>query len=325
MQSIRTQLLVALVLSGCTQANVRTTEVSPADDLPNRPDLVTVVPFQPYTGAEGFILLSNVELDGMRGTVVLDTGSPVFYLNGRYVQSNDSGEIDTVRAGTSRAQMAGFVRTMRIGTLVQHFDAGHTTLIHPGIMSPGTNALIVPDTIDRRLAQWHQPVLGLMGLVALTSFETILDYRHRRLILIRLDSAGHRLIDVPAYTPVRTIPLTIVHQTFLGVSITAGGRRGVLALDTGMPSNVLNVATRKGLGIHLASTTQHDPNGNPVLVLDTLVVGGQVYSSVPFGASNGWPYSFLGYPFLKMLSQEGAVGLNLRTGQLIVYRTPRES
>ena len=31
------------------------------------------------------------------------------------------------------------------------------------------------------------------------SFETILDYVHQRVVLIRLDSTGHRLAAVPAY------------------------------------------------------------------------------------------------------------------------------
>ena len=37
------------------------------------------------------------------------------------------------------------------------------------------------------------PVLGFLGLSAIESFETIIDYVHRRLILIRLDRAGRRL------------------------------------------------------------------------------------------------------------------------------------
>jgi hypothetical protein len=57
--------------------------------------------------------------------------------------------------------------------------------------------------------------LGQIGLSALEPFETIVDYTHRRVVLIRLDSAGHRLVPVPAYTPKWSAPLLDlpVHQS----------------------------------------------------------------------------------------------------------------
>jgi len=65
-------------------------------DPPNQPDLVTVVPFQLY---DGFILLS-AEVDGHRGTFLLDTGSPRIFLNSQYLRRGHTGGIDTSAAPT---------------------------------------------------------------------------------------------------------------------------------------------------------------------------------------------------------------------------------
>ena len=88
--------------------------------------LVTVVPFSLSLGC---ILVPDVEIDGVRGTVLFDTGMPMFYLNAKYMPQGHSSI---------------FVRTLRMGTLVQHFDASHSELS----LLPGMNAFTMdPATI----------------------------------------------------------------------------------------------------------------------------------------------------------------------------------
>ena len=53
-----------------------------------------------------------------------------------------------------------------------------------------------------------RPVLGMLGLPMMAPFETVIDYTHQRLTLIPVDTAGRRLVAVPMYTPVTTLPMT---------------------------------------------------------------------------------------------------------------------
>jgi hypothetical protein len=95
------------------------------------------------------------------------------------------------------------------------------------------------------------PRLGNIGLNVLGQFETIIDYTHKRVVLIKLDSAGNRLAKVPAYTPQWTAPLIDVPlandaRQWWGVHVkpdftldTANTANNTLlkVMDTGAPTN----------------------------------------------------------------------------------------
>ena len=124
------------------------------------------------------------------------------------------------------------------------------------------------------------PRLGNIGPAVLEPFETIIDYTNRRVVLIRLDSAGRRLATVPGYTPrwhapLLDVPTGIPGLASLGLAVSPCGK-----LETDEPLNNVRIMT-----------------------LDT-------------GApSDGG--GILGYPFL---SRRGVFGINQRTHQFMLYR-----
>ena len=159
--------------------------------------------------------------------------------------------------------------------------------------------------------------LGSLGLPALEPFETVIDYVHQRLILIRLDTAGRRVAAVPAVTPRTTIPLVPV-QEWWGVVARLGERVDSLMLDTGNGVNELTATTREALGAHLVPAGQDPMFHVPCWTLDHLVVADQTVTASPFDTGDaGRDFDILGPPFLR---QFGLVGFNLRTRQLILYQ-----
>ena len=125
------------------------------------------------------------------------------------------------------------------------------------------------------MKQFGRPVLGWLGLPALEPFETIIDYTHQRLVFIRLDQAGHRLAQVPAYTSVTTLPL---------IPIKNFGIWGLLArvedtvteslfIDTGAPNNTMDYTS--AAAAHLKAT-----NSDSLWTLDHLVLGGHPFDGV---------------------------------------------
>jgi hypothetical protein len=141
---------------------------------------------------------------------------------------------------------------------------------------------------------WHNfsgevtPILGNIGTSVLEPFETIIDYTHRRVILIRLDKAGHRLAKVPAYTPRWTAPLIDV------------GDDGTMRWVSG--PQWWGTMVQPGSGLDYTLDTLNVANNTLLRAIDT---GGE---------SNGG--DFVGYPFLSRL---GVVGFNHRTHQFILY------
>jgi hypothetical protein len=280
-------------------------------NLPANSEQVTVVPFQvplDQVRVPGTILVS-AEVDGHRGTFLLDTGSPLLFLNPDYLRPNPTGGLDTVTTHhPPPLDSAPFatVHTLRIGSILYHYDAGPVEIAGTRFRS---NAYLLDDD---RIRNEGYPVLGFLGLAALAPFETIIDYTHQRLILIRLDAAGHRLVPVPAYQPATVLSLvpTADAQGY-GISARTGGLTGVYHLDTGAPDNEITKVTRQRLGAHLVSQQNWGE-----WTLDTLSVGTHPYAQVPMTFS-WFGMDILGYPFLRAL---GTVGFNFRARQFVVYR-----
>ena len=257
--------------------------------IPNRPDIVTVVPFYTKpneTEAEQTKVIIPAEVDGRRGNFVVDLGDPDLDLNRTFFQPSPTGGVDTVTDANRIPDHAGdrpntwdkvHVR-MRIGTLqVADFD---DPPIHTA-EHPHANATL--NHIFGNYTWVFAPRFGNIGLCVLEQFETIVDYTHHRLILIRLDSAGHRMAAVPAYTPRWSAPLIDISQDagYYGVQQFWGIKvRPDATLDTLTPAN--------NTVVHMMDT------GAPV--------------------NDG---SILGYPFLR---QFGVIGFNHRTHQMLLYK-----
>jgi hypothetical protein len=184
---------------------------------------------------------------------------------------------------------------------------------------------------DGRWAQMREPILGLFGLNAMEPFETIIDYPHQLMLLIRLDSLGHRMATIPSYTPRVQVPLVAVaspgtpdQQYWWGVMGNLGGTDSAtpdtLQLDTGDPDNSLVRRTYARLtahSAHLTPTTARpdDPSATRVM-LDRMTVGGTTLTMLPFSLYTA-DCDILGYGYLSRL---GVVGFNLRTRQFLLYR-----
>ncbi|HXC25169.1 MAG TPA: hypothetical protein VNU46_04575 [Gemmatimonadaceae bacterium] len=305
-------------LAGPIPTPVATRTISQAD-RPTVPGQVTVIPFQYAQKPLPGLILITAEVDGHRGTFLLDTGAPLIILNEHYLQPSPSGGIDTVtndratngRAAydTNRGQPVS-VHLLRIGTIQYQFGAGPFKIVGTSFKR---NAIILHS--DLQNARWHQygrPVLGFIGLSALMPFETIIDYVHQRLILIRLDTVGHRLASVPAYILKETVPLVpLADSQHLGVRVRAGSLHEDFLLDTGAPDNELLLPSVQQLGVHLKPMP-----GWRTWTLDTMVVGGQTYANVPNFQDSFFQSNILGYPFLSTV---GTIGFNFRTRHLLWY------
>jgi hypothetical protein len=195
--------------------------------IPNRPNDVTVIPFftkPDETDLEKTKAVIEAEIDGHRGVFIFDLGAGTAVLNRTFLQPNAKGGVDTVTDAnripdnTPRAdyinsadmerQLDHVHVTVKVGTLVSHYD------------DPALTAFMGEKDPHRYNAElghlWGNfgwvfgPRLGNLGPAVFQPFETIVDYTHRRIVLIRLDSAGHRVVDVPAYTPQTQVPLASV-------------------------------------------------------------------------------------------------------------------
>lgn len=297
--------------------------------IPHRPDLVTVVPFvetgAPLTEGEATRVPIIAEVDGWRGLFILDTGNPYVDLNRAFLRPKPGGGVDTVRATDTTdlhrlpdwEGLDSVHVVMRIGTLLD------TLVPFPDGPNPRRlNAFV--DHIMKIIPDF-EPRLGMLGLSALEPFETIIDYRRRRVVLIRLDAAGHRLVDVPAYTPAWSAPLIDMPRALYrmrymrgtspwwGVRAVMNGVVDSLLFDTGSPDNPISQRLQAKLA----------PTGR----VDSLVIAGRTFglglwgefAVDAIGTSPGaveMP-NMLGYPFLSNLE---VVGFNHRAHQFILYQ-----
>ena len=296
MRALRAFLVGLIVCSACRtvqggQASpsfVESPVPSAMAGISDQSDLITVVPFQLV---DGFILV-RAAMDEQRGDYLLDWGGPVSLFKPRPGLPPATGD-DPVWVT---------VHTLRIGALwapITNEDRRGNAFVldHPIFHVPDLHAAI-----------------GTIGLNVLFPFEVIIDYPRQRLIMIRLDSAGHRRHPLPAYTAVATLPFMINREG--GPHIYLQGQVGdmteTFGLDTGAPDNILMPESRQHLGTHLTSL----PGQPDTYLLDRLLINGhpiarQVFSVVDVGNN------ILGAPFLRSL---GVIGLNLQTQQFTVYR-----
>jgi hypothetical protein len=287
-------MVSAVVSVGCTHP--RTTRLAPAHagaGIPARPNLVTVVPFYTKpneTWNEQTKVVIQATVSGARGVFILDTGDWDLSLNRTFLQANEKGGIDSVTDANRKPDTGpDTVRvTLTVGTITVDLDTARL---------PGSNSVLGRVVLDHAFGNFSwvfAPRLGNMGVTALEPFETIIDYPHRRVIFIKVDSAGRRLAEVPAYTPVSHVPL--VHNRSLshwGVLARRGGKIDTLEIDTGNFGRDSEASIAKALQAAVAA-------GSSIFDIDPSYDGG------------------LGYPFLRQL---GVVGFNFRAGQLIQYST----
>jgi hypothetical protein len=279
------------------------------------------------TRFERRLILVPADVDGHRGNYILDTGSPVVLFNAVYLQKNEKGGLDTIDAsasgGNSRQSPAGNRPataasgwaatgvTVRIGTHAWPVEAGNVEYQLPvvAVLHP-----LSPEEDPK-----FEDVLGILGLPAFAQYETVIDYARRRLVLIPLDEAGRRLVDVPAYQPKTQIPMFLVNMHW-HVAAKLGGVADTLNLDTGNWDNMLGDVMRQRIAAHVHQTDKPLDTywRRPIVTIDSLMLSEYVYPDVEFVNANfGGSKEALGNAFFQ---QQGAVGFNFKTGQLRFYQ-----
>ena len=239
--------------------------------IPNRPNDVAVLPFYTKpneTDLEKTKAVIEAEIDGHRGVFIFDLGAGTAVLNRTVLQPNTKGGVDTVtdanrlpdntprsdyiNSDEQSRQLDHAHVTVKLGTLVSNYD------------DPALTEFLQEKNPHRYNAElghlWGNfgwvfgPRLGNLGPAVFQPFETIVDYTNRRVVLIRLDSAGHRVVDVPAYPQRVTMPLSTMREgagfAALGLAVdpcdsldTNNPARNlwVKMLDTGAPGNEGNI------------------------------------------------------------------------------------
>lgn len=287
------------------------------------PNTVTV----PIQIVNGFVCVSAA-VNGHRGLFLLDDGSPAILLNREYLQPAAQGNgLDTVAgmyeedsalkhgvADKSPDWTANAV-TVQIGSLVIPVtaqDAGST-------MSMFGVAIAVPlPKVTEKT--WGFKPLGILAFQLLSHYETIVDYTHRRLTLMPIDSVGRHLVVDTAYKPAATIPLIPKNHSGLHfyVEVNLGGIMDTMNIDSGESYNKLNTTTTPKLTTHVTpagKTVFDDMQQQPVMTVDHLTLAGHFYSAVPFSVSPTREDA-LGNEFLSRL---GIVGFNFRSRHLEIY------
>ena len=288
----------ALMLAERVLAHLR-----PTPAVPPRSELVTIVPF--YREAHiieernQWAVFIMAEVDGHRGVFMLDTGSPIFSLNRTFLQPSPTGGIDTVTDANRLPDHVGntvdtwgqvHIKDVRIGTL----DVNVVEPTTPASDPRHVNAFL--NHIWNNYVFVDTPRLGNIGLSVLEPFETIVDYRRQCVVLIRLDSTGHRLAAVPEYTPKWITPLIDKNSGEPGFNHGISGMQywgiAVYEQEQGDPQSI-------------AVDTANDSNDlQRILAIDT-------------GSDEVYWFGMIGYNFLHKF---GAIGFNHRTHQFIGYQ-----
>lgn len=309
---IRLAMLMGILPIGACARSVSVAP-SPSVDraitsIPVVPDDVAAVPFQLWHGVKhdwkGAWVLFPAEVDGHRGNFILDTGS------GNITLERDSLPPDPRTAHLHGEQRANItVHTERIGTLFTRLDSID---VGPPVPQP-SNAEVQVDYDSLGTNKYAR--LGNIGLNGMEPFEVIVDYVHQRLVWIRLDTAGRRLVDVPAYTPAASIPLipTGIHvipmyaPQWWGIEVGRGGEVDTLLVDSG---------TQTETGLSEAEQQLAADQLRRALV--TRSPSGPVHANgITLPGPKARDLNILGYFFLREL---GVVGFNLRTRRLILYQ-----
>jgi hypothetical protein len=270
-----------------------------------------MVPIQVIKG----LILVHATVDGHTGMWLLDTGSPQILLNASYWNVTTSGVDTNIVAATSHefpvpspfSEVTAVVHSLHIGALTVPFDLANASSQRFSV-------------IDRRMSRSvehdvEQPVLGILGLPAWRPFETIIDYRHHQLTLIRLDAEGHRLTSDPQFTPVDSV--SFIHtpdEEHYGVRATIGDSVVELLLDTGAGSNVLGGVAQARLQTYLTTVGYDSVLDVPRMRMKEVKIG-KTSHSIIFACRPG--ADLLGYPYLHQL---GTIGFNLRARRLYIYQ-----
>jgi hypothetical protein len=287
-------------------------------------DSVITVPMVGGQTSFGLVLI-NAEVNGHRGIFVLDTGSPVIAPNPLHLDpaghedGRDTSITGAMQPPSSRAVQSNGGFTFRLGGRTLYIDS---MAAHAAGDGNGATIVALPEPIARALeAGLHRPLMGILGLPALASFETVFDYANQKVSFIPIDPTGHRPCAVPAYTPAVSIPMT--PQSKDGVHWFVHGILGdstatALLLDTGAWRNTLLARAFQQVQPQLRAISDSADYGEPIYRLERLTIGDYQISHTDFGLKPEGFANALGSPFFR---QQRIVGFNFRTRKFVVRYT----
>jgi hypothetical protein len=185
------------------------------------------IPFELYKG----LIFLDVEIDGQKGQVFLDTGAPEIMLNSRNFEGEASNMSIFGVDGKAQNVEKTYIKELSANSVMkwQKFEAMTMDMTHL-------------EQVNRR------KILGLIGYNAFQEHELLIDYEQEELVLFRLDKKGNRLLkrlEKPLFQ--KTFKLA---KHLAVITIKAGNELLKLALDTGAQSNVIHKKWSKKLYNH---------------------------------------------------------------------------
>lgn len=167
------------------------------------------------------LILVEAEVDGRRGTFVLDSGAPALMLNKREFPAAPG---QTTLAPGGPQGVGGSVGNMSYH-LVRQFDWSGIRFEQKEVPTLDLS------TIEQKTG--GAPLLGLIGYNLLNQYALTLDYHAGRVLLRKPGSPA------AAGTPLQSVPFTLRGHLPV-VEVTANGQTFRMALDCGAQSNLLD-------------------------------------------------------------------------------------
>ena len=221
--------VLACTLAACSSAD--TCKMVRATDLP--------------IDIEDGHLVTNVEINGRPGRMMLDTGSDTTVLSARAV----------TRLGLPAPYLTGGTVSGIGGS--REFSVMNTAKFKLGEMHGRDLAFGV---IDSRNMLDLESLDGIVGMDLLSQAELDIDLPGHKMILYRVVEGCTRptaALDPPLYM----LPMTqTAEEARVTIHVTIGGRRLLALLDTGAPKSIIFRGAARSLGLDEAALAQ-DPAG----------------------------------------------------------------
>lgn len=186
------------------------------------------IPFELHKG----LIFLDVEIDGQKGQVFLDTGAPEIILNSHNFKGKSSKNSIFGVDGNAQSVQKTYIKTLSTNAVIKwkKFEAMTMDMTHL-------------EQVNRR------KILGLIGYNAFKKHELLIDYEHQELVLYRLNKKGNRIFKEDFEKPLFKKGFKLVKHLAV-LSIGTGNELLKLALDTGAQSNVIHKKWAKKLYNH---------------------------------------------------------------------------
>lgn len=269
------------------------------------------IPFELF----GRLMMVKGEVNGVKGYLFVDSGAPYCVLNSAVFNKikGKSAKVHGVNGYTAGAKRVK-VKSLKFGKVeVKDFK---------GLCQP----------LDHLRGAKKVTILGLIGYRELSSFEVLLDYRKKTMMLFKVDENGKKQVKVEIANPTKTIKYTqVVHLPVFDCELN--GEKLRMALDTGAEANLLDLKLQgkfAKLLKHRKKTKLIGGDNKPIMVS---------YGTMPLIKVDGHPFKNMKTVFsdishlnkgneglkvhgllgFEMLSKTNLVGINFKKKELYIW------